>query len=1630
MPMRKREKIQELSREITRKYGALLFVCAFLVSSGRAAAGNRTEVRVQSVSSTQRVLTFSFDKARVLAMTEGTGAASCVAQLFSSRGNVSYTVVRQNPVTVTLAGPLPEATDTAEGAPRLVTAKPSAWSGTDGVLLKQLGVMRGEKIFSLVVRPYDFNSGSRQLTYYKTVVINLSSSQTFPADFDQPCTNFDGRPTGRTSSSAPVPASTYIRILVNQDGIYHITGNDLDTAGVSISGFTSQNMTLWNHGKQIPIYVHTPGGIQFTKESYFEFYGTANRVDYSDGRPDMYLDPYTDENVYFLTDDSTAPPQRLVTESGALDRVSNAVDLYNYSFTETDHIEQDKIFERLPYVDPNQNSDRRDHWFWTEVSSNQMVSLPFYLAYPDTTNIQPLTLTAAFHGITQFDSVSGVPNISNDNQAELFINQTHVLSTTWNGQTLRIAKVGADASIPQNVLHNGENTIQVYNANPGNVAVSTFAFNWIELKYQRLYVADKDYLKFTVPDNARPGYYNFLIQHFQNPSISVYRLNNSKITNITIKLLNNQGTAQGYAAMFQAYVQSPDDQFIAVSDAGKLKPLRIEQVPNIGLSSHDYSADYIMVTNRQLDDLTGGRQDPSNPISQLAAWYNSHGTKTLVVDAVEVYDAFNYGIKSPYAIKDFISYAYHNWNVAPRYVLLAGSGTWNTKTGGEASNLIPAMMVQTYNFGATASDNFYACVDGDDPIPDVAIGRIPASNADQMKTAVDKILSYYSNTTFGWQNTATLIAGEEEEFHLQTDSVANSMIPPNLFIKRLYTSIQDPAVDTKYYGVTQNLIDDINKGTLLVNYMGHGGGAIWADNGILTNNEVANLSNAGKYPFVASMTCFTAAFDGQIGLPLTSTLLFAKDKGAVSALGSAGLGWMYNDFFMDSEFLPMIFDSSTSGNGIGWDIALAKARYYASYFFWPQAVAMLNQYNLIGDPALRLQIPPDNSTVRLDSYTTTSGQSISGTVSNAPAGGSGVVQITNLGGDVAAQTNVTLDKNGTCRFSVATPAGISGVSHVKVYAYNSSAQSASSVDFSTGNSYVTVNSVGITSNGTGFRVSVVALGSASAGIASLKFVGKVFASSSYNQAQAVASLSIPLKASGANDYSATFSLSADTLKPGYVIIGGLQGSLSNGDTVTSPQVAYTVPGAADLSAYSEHGFPNVNSSIKVVADSVVRLEGIVYDWNSVFAKNVRVDFYDGPGQTGTLLGSTRVSFDSTTQALAIIPTDILPGNYTIYMYLVLDSLTTGYDLHPVNDYAYASVSVDFAEADSSGDVRIDTSAFLSGASPGEIFRVGRVTPALYSQPFTITAKDKGGTAQFYQFVSLKSGGTGTYQVSLKLLDPDSTTSSNLSGLHLYLYDPKTRTLNLVGGSYSGGSVSGTVSQLGIFAAAFSTDRTPPQVTISVGDQFFTNGDYVPPQPSFSFLIQDEDGVDLSRKALNVELDGQMIDPSLITVPDSVANPTSVTATVTLPVKTGSHTLQVTAEDANGNVSNPVSADFVVRSDFSLRVYGAYPDPFVDKTFIAFEVTSGNPIEAVEIKIYSVSGRLVKTIRFPSSNPMESLGLLQGGTGSPTAVGYHEAWWDGTDNYGNQVANGVYFYKVSVRSGGKTLNYIGKMARLR
>ncbi len=1573
------------------------------------------------------MITVSFESESLLSLAQE--RAPFLVVPFLTRGEVSYTTARHLTQKSRLARPPTALRETASDGRLIPTPDIRKITAAGGVGLKELGVIRGSKLFSLIISPFDYDEAGNIISSYGLIEIRLTSSFPFP-DKPEDISRALKRKTLRAiREKIPATSGSRIRIVVSEDGIYRITGKELEAAGVTLTGFTPENITLWNRGRQIPILLETGGKNAFTADCAFEFYGTANRLNCPDGRPDMYRDPFSSENIYFLTVDSAVAVQRFIFESGAQGRADDATDLTDNSFSQSTHLEEDQRYDRLDASDMDQPSERRDHWFWTSVPSQGLKRLSFRIAYPDTTAMRPLQVRAAFHGLTASERFSSADEpVACRHAAELFINETRMLGTEWYGQTANIVGAGVERRIPQSILHHGVNTLSVYNAGSGSPGASELALNWIDLTYQRLYAADHDYLKFSAPPGSKPGLYKFLIRNFSAPSISVFRPNGSKFKDLTVKKAEEDGTGSGYAVSLQVYVQSPEEEFIAVADIGKLTPARIETDLNACLYSYDYSAECVIVTSGRITNMSRSKGDGIDPINRLVSWYESRGIKTLVVSAEQIYDEFNFGIKSPVAIRSFLSYAYHNWSAPPGYVLLAGNGGRNPNR--DPDDLIPTMMMQTYNFGAAASDNYLVCIDGEDPLPDIAIGRIPATKEAELAAAVDKIIASSSRGNLGWQNNVVLVAGEEAEFHRQTDSLARSVVPPSFFVKRVYTSVKDAEADSKYFGGTERLAGQVNEGAILVNYMGHGGGAVWADNGILTNDDVSRLSNAGKFPFVASMTCFTGAFDGGTGPPLASTLLFAAGKGAVGILASSGLGWLLNDFFLDRELISSLLDTSFAGYGVGFSVMLAKARYYASSFFWPQAVSMLNQFNLIGDPGTVLSIPTESLRVDLESHIVLPGRDIKGTISGAPPNGKAVIQLTYCGGEVVSLAETEVDANGCGSFSIGSPDGSKSPSQLRVYAYNHSDHASASANLSDDAAYLSVENISAFLRGKEVRIKISGTIKTDKLLVSAAFDGKVYAAGATVGLAPKFSFLLPLSLAGANEYSSTFDVSTDTLRPGDTIKGLLMVRFSDGAQDSSLEASCVVAGAADVSAYSRQGYPNINTSISAVSDSVIRIQGMVYKWSSDNVRNVRVDFYEGSDSSGTFLGSTRIDLDSTRATKASVPITLPFGQHNLSMSVVFDSLTEGYDVDPGDNCASNNIFVNLLSADSTGNVTLDSIATLSGADPGGIYRVDTSLPSLFHQPFLNMARFRNGDSRFIHFVPVRARSRTNYSLSLNMSNLDSVSEAGAGSIRLYCYDLRTRTLNLVGGNCVGGILTCDLSEPGTFTAAFSSDKSPPRLSLSVGDQFFTNGDFVPPDPRFFIIISDESGVDLRKGSFSISLDERAVDASVVVIPDSIDNPNSVGVALQLQLREGRHAVQVTARDASGNISPPAEVEFTVRSDFSLRVFGAYPNPFTDHTLIALELTSGNPIDEVELKIFSVSGRLVRTIRYPSSNPLESLGLLQGGTGVPTSVGYHEAWWDGTDNYGNQVSNGVYFCRIRIKSDGATLEEILKVARLR
>jgi len=139
---------------------------------------------------------------------------------------------------------------------------------------------------------------------------------------------------------------------------------------------------------------------------------------------------------------------------------------------------------------------------------------------------------------------------------------------------------------------------------------------------------------------------------------------------------------------------------------------------------------------------------------------------------------------------------------------------------------------------------------------------------------------------------------------------------------------------------------------------------------------------------------------------------------------------------------------------------------------------------------------------------------------------------------------------------------------------------------------------------------------------------------------------------------------------------------------------------------------------------------------------------------------------------------------------------------------------------------------------------------------------------------------------------------------------------------------------------------------------------------------------------------------------------------------GIHYLQMSCRDFNGNVFER-ELSFEVKADFDLIKVANYPNPVKSMTIdpintgrTRFTYVLTDDADKVTIKVYTVSGRLVKTF-----------------SDLPASIGYHEypqsnIGWDCRDEMGDYLANGIYFYKVIARKGSSKIEKIQKMAILK
>ena len=175
-------------------------------------------------------------------------------------------------------------------------------------------------------------------------------------------------------------------------------------------------------------------------------------------------------------------------------------------------------------------------------------------------------------------------------------------------------------------------------------------------------------------------------------------------------------------------------RYVVVSNEGLLRP-RVVRPEASTLRSVENQADYLLIG-------PGSFLAAAEPLLERRA---SEGLVTKAVSLEEIAQEFGHGEASGEAIRSFVSDAYHSWTKpSPRYVVLLGDATYDPRRFAASTTQaspMPALWGKT-SYLWTALDPVMGAVNGEDEVPDVAVGRIPATTVEQAEKLIGKLLAW------------------------------------------------------------------------------------------------------------------------------------------------------------------------------------------------------------------------------------------------------------------------------------------------------------------------------------------------------------------------------------------------------------------------------------------------------------------------------------------------------------------------------------------------------------------------------------------------------------------------------------------------------------------------------------------------------------------------------------------------------------------------------------------------------------------------------------------------------------------------------------------------------------------------
>jgi hypothetical protein len=765
-------------------------------------------------------------------------------------------------------------------------------------------------------------------------------------------TNVSAQRTYKTNSVLAL--GVWAKIAVKDAGIYKVDLTFLGSLGFNTSNISSSSIRLFGNGggmlseanSDIPIddlaensiLVVDGGDGVFNGPDYFLFYAPGPDRWIKDSLNKRFIHQkniYSDSSYYFITIGGNG--KRILSQQNTS------------SLTVTVNSFNERIFHELDTV--NLLSSGKE-WLGEEFADapGETLSRFFSVNVPNLVTGSPVTFTS--NCAARSINVGSRFDVRVNNQ---LIQQVNIPSTGSGFYDLFAQQV----QLSSNALFS-QDALQInYTYVPGGFNSQAW-LNFFEINAKRNIV---------LPNSGQLSFRDWNSVGNNNAEFVVSTINSStQVWDITDPLspVRMQGNISGNELRF-VNDATRLREYIAFNPSNASLPVNAGRVQNQDLHNSQ-QMDYLIVTNNSL----------LSEAERLANFHRQKNNLKVAVFAVDkIFNEFSSGSKDPVAIRDFVKMYFDKagTNIAnrPKYLLLFGDASFDYKnTINNNTDLVPAYQnkISLDPLSTYTSDDFFGFLDDNEDINsglvtnllDIGIGRIPANNITEAKNYVDKVIAYYAKESFGpWRNIVSLIADDEDNnLHLQDAELISGTVSANpvFNLQKIYLDAfqqKSGSAGSRYPTVNEAINNRIDNGTLIFNFIGHGGSTRLAEEVILDQSMINGWNNSNRLPLFVTATCDFAPYDNPFINSIGENILLRPKTGGIAMMTTTRLVFSFSNRIMNNNYMQF----ATQPDANGKYRSLGEAVMAAKNFTYLNSGDVINnrKFTLLGDPALTLGFP-------------------------------------------------------------------------------------------------------------------------------------------------------------------------------------------------------------------------------------------------------------------------------------------------------------------------------------------------------------------------------------------------------------------------------------------------------------------------------------------------------------------------------------------------------------------------------------------------------------------------------------------------------------------------------------------------